>query len=146
MSITFTNRQRRVRCDLRWLRRFGPLALEQCREVSADGLFALKNLPEVEVTIVSDRVIAGVHQQFMAIPGPTDVITFAHGEIVIGAETARANAVAYGHSTEEEFALYTIHGLLHLNGFEDAAARAAARMRRIQTRILRGCLAQLPST
>ena len=80
----------------------------------------------------------------MGVPGATDVITFAHGEIVISAPTAQAYAREYGHATAQELALYTIHGLLHLNGYEDATARAAARMQRTQERILRACLALLP--
>ncbi|MES2568484.1 MAG: rRNA maturation RNase YbeY [Verrucomicrobiota bacterium] len=143
-TLTIQNRQRTVRFQLPWLRRIGVLALERCREHSADGKFALKALPEVEVAIVSDKVIARVHMEFMEIPGATDVITFEHGEIVISAETARENAALYAHSVEEELALYTVHGLLHLNGFEDSTSRDAKRMHSVQNRILRECLEQLP--
>lgn len=143
-TISIQNRQRAVRFDLRWLRAVGRCALEKCLDECADGRFALRALPEVEVTIVSDRVIARVHEDFMAIPGATDVITFEHGEIVISAETARAYAADYGHTLEEELALYTIHGLLHLNGFEDATSRDAARMSKVQTRVLKSCLAEHP--
>ncbi len=133
-----------MRFDLAWLRRVAAAAVEKCCDVSADGRFALKALDEVEVAVVSDRTIARVHRDFMAIPGATDVITFAHGEIVMSAETARANAREYGHTAAEELALYTVHGLLHLNGFEDKTSRDAIRMRRVQSRILRECLAQTP--
>jgi probable rRNA maturation factor len=143
-GISVGNRQRTVPFDIRWLRKFAPLALEKCREISADERFALKRLPEVEVAIVSDRVIARVHRDFMNIPGATDVITFEHGEIVMSAETARANAAKHGHRVELELALYTVHGLLHLNGFEDATSGAAERMRKVQSRVLKECLAQLP--
>ena len=145
MTITLINRQRRVPFKLGWLRRFAWLALAQCREESADGAFALKHLPEVEVAIVSDRVIGRVHKEFMNIPGATDVITFEHGEIVMSADTAKAYAAEHGHSVEEELALYTVHGLLHLNGFEDATSRDAARMHKVQDRIWKACLAQLPT-
>jgi probable rRNA maturation factor len=101
-------------------------------------------LPEIEVAIVSDRVIAQVHRDFMGIPGATDVITFEHGEIVMSAQTARAYAREYGHSTDRELALYTIHGLLHLNGYDDTTARAAARMHSTQDRVLRACLQSVP--
>lgn len=138
------NRQRAVPVNLPWLRRFAVVALEKCALESADGRFALTQLAEVGVAIVSDRVIARVHRDFMGLPGPTDVITFAHGEIVMSAPTAQRYAREYGHSTDHELALYTIHGLLHLNGYEDAAARAAARMRRTQERLLRACLALVP--
>jgi probable rRNA maturation factor len=125
-----------------WLKRVARLGLVKAREVSADGRFALKSLPEIDVAIVSDRVIAKVHAQFMNLPDPTDVITFDHGEIVVSAETALANAPGYGHCLEEEIALYVIHGFLHLNGFEDATALAASRMHKIQGEILKWCVAQ----
>lgn len=144
MKVHIENRQRAVPVNLPWLRRFAAVAGEKCARESADGRFALTQLAEVEVAIVSDRVIARVHRDFMGLPGPTDVITFAHGEIVMSAPTAQRYAREYGHSTDAELALYTIHGLLHLNGFEDAAARDAARMRRTQERVLRACLARVP--
>ena len=142
--IILQNRQRAVRLDLAWLRRFAPLALEKCREVSDDGKFALKGLDEISVAIVSDRMIARLHVEFMGIPGATDVITFEHGEIVMSAPTAALYAAEHGHRVEQELALYTIHGLLHLNGFDDATSRDAARMQKVQTRVLKECLAMLP--
>jgi probable rRNA maturation factor len=145
LSIQVYNRQRAVRVRLPWLRGFARLALENCREHSADGRFALKAIEEVEVAIVSDRVIAAVHERFMNIPGATDVLTFEHGEIVASAQTAVAQARRYGHRVEQELALYIIHGLLHLNGYDDLKRSDAARMRRTQQRILRACLARLPN-
>ena len=144
MKIHVENRQRAVPVQLAWLRRCAAAAVEKCMGQSGDGRFALAQLDEIEVAIVSDRVIARVHREFMGVPGATDVITFAHGEIVMSAPTAQRHARAYGHSTDCELALYTIHGLLHLNGYADATARAAARMRRVQDRILGACLAHHP--
>lgn len=144
MRIEVHNRQRSVRVRLAWLRRLADQALGICREYSADGHFALRALPEVEVAIVSDAVIADVHQRFMKIPGPTDVITFEHGEIVIGAQTAAQYARQYGHGVDQELALYIIHGLLHLNGYDDLTRNDAAVMRRTQRRILQACLQRLP--
>lgn len=141
MTIHVENRQRAVPVDLAWLRRFAAVALEKCARHSADKRFALARLAEVEVALVSDRVIARVHRKFMGIPGATDVITFAHGEIVMSAQTAQAHARDYGHTTDHELALYTVHGLLHLNGYEDATPRAAAQMHRTQDRVLQACLA-----
>ena len=144
MKIQVYNRQRSLAVDLRWLRRFAAVALEQCLPHCDDGRFALKTLPEIEICIVSDRVIAEVHDRFMNIPGATDVITFEHGEIVMSAQTAQHYAERYGQPLDHELALYIIHGLLHLNGYEDATKDEAARMRRLQERILRACLALVP--
>ena len=143
LPIHLQNRQRSVPVRLPWLRRLASLALEKCREDSADGRFALRGLAEVEVAIVSDRVIADVHRRFMNIPGATDVITFDHGEIVVSAQTAASQAGQFGHTVDQELALYIIHGLLHLNGYDDRSEGDAIRMRRAQDRILQACLRQL---
>ena len=143
MKISVHNRQRKVRVALAWLRRFAPVALTECLPRPAGAGGPLPRLGEVEVTLVSDATIARVHRDFMDIPGATDVITFGHGEIVISAETARANAAHYGRPLDEEIALYIVHGLLHLNGYEDKEPEAAARMHRLQEQILAGCLDQL---
>jgi probable rRNA maturation factor len=132
------NRQRRVRFDVGWLRRFAVMALAECVHRSGDGFFALKRMPLVEVAVVSDAVIARVHEDFMKVPGPTDVITFGHGEIVLSADTAKRMAAEHGHSVAEEMALYIVHGLLHLNGYDDLKALDRARMHRAQDRIWRG--------
>lgn len=142
-ALALVNRQRRVALNTRWLRKAAALALPRCLELSDDDRFALRALPEVVVAIVSDAAIAKVHLDFMGIEGPTDVITFDHGEIVLSAETARDYAARYAHPIEHELALYTIHGLLHLNGFDDLAPAPAARMRRAQNRVLREVLKQL---
>jgi probable rRNA maturation factor len=142
--LALVNRQRRIRLNTTWLRRVAKTALPICREISDDGHFALRDLPEIVVAIVSDPAIAQIHVDFMGIEGPTDVITFDHGEIVISADTAMAYATRYSHPIEQELALYTIHGLLHLNGFDDLSPASAARMRKTQARILRQILAKLP--
>lgn len=137
MEITLHNRQRKVRFALDWLRRLAPAALAECLRHPARQSTPLSGqLPEVEVTFVSDATIARVHRDFMNIPGATDVITFDHGEIVISTETAQVNAAQYGRSLEAELALYVIHGLLHLHGYEDKEPAQFARMHALQERIL----------
>jgi len=143
MDISLHNRQRKVCVPLPWLRHFAPVALAECLRHPAHGAAPLPLLPEVEVTLVSDATIARVHRDFMEIPGATDVITFDHGEIVISTETAQANATEYGRPLDEELARYIVHGLLHLNGYEDKEPAAAARMHRVQERILADCLEAL---
>ena len=81
-------------------------------------------------------MIADVHSRFMQIAGPTDVITIEHGEILISAETAKNQARAYSQKLQDELALYIIHGLLHLAGFDDVKPADAAKMRRLQERLL----------
>jgi probable rRNA maturation factor len=139
-AIHLHNRQRKIQFDLPWLRRFAPLALAACE---AEGIVPgtpLESLSEIEVSIVSDRAIAQVHQRFMNIAGPTDVITFEHGEIIIGAGTAARQAREYGQPIEHELSLYILHGILHLNGHDDLAEPAATRMKETQTALLRRLL------
>jgi probable rRNA maturation factor len=135
-GIFVENRQRAVRFDLRWVRRFAQAALAECGEA----------LPHIEVAIVSDRTIARVHRQFMQIEGATDVITFDHGEIVIGAGTARRQAREFSQPLEHELGRYIIHGLLHLAGYDDRTSRDRAGMHRMQERVMKTCLARLAAT
>lgn len=96
----------------------------------------LPDLEEVEVSFLSDAAISAVHAEFLEDPTPTDVITFAHGEILISTETAQRQADEHGLSVEREVALYLIHGMLHLNGHEDTSDFGFSRMKRLQEKIL----------
>ena len=96
----------------------------------------LLNLDEVEVTLVSDAIIAEVHVEFMSIAGATDVITFDHGEILISTETAAVQGEENGNPIERETALYLVHGLLHLAGYADKSAEEFEAMARLQEEIL----------
>ena len=109
-----------------------PLALEH---PAHDG-GPLPELDFVEVSIVDDATIDQVHRDFMDIPGATDVITFAHGEIVVSVETAQSYGAEFGNAFERELMLYIIHGLLHLSGHEDADTGERAAMEKIQFSIL----------
>ena len=145
-EVVLLNRQRKVPFLMRSVRDFVCSALPLCISESADGQFALRSLPEVVVTILSDRRIDSLHRQFMNIAGATDVITFEHGEIVVSADTARRCAAEFGHSTEAELCLYIVHGLLHLNGFLDATEGQRAEMHWVQNRIWKYCLPFLAIT
>ena len=103
----------------------------------------------VEVAFVDDETIAGLHDRFLGIPGPTDVITFpaddepapderdgaALGEIVVSTDTAARQAPEYGLDPLDETYLYVIHGVLHLLGYDDHddddADRMAVRQREL---------------
>jgi probable rRNA maturation factor len=97
----------------------------------------LATLEVVEATIVSDVQIGKIHGQFFGDPTPTDVITFQHGEILIGADTVAENAARYGHSPDDEAALCVIHGLLHLAGWDDLTTREAKQMAEVQEQIFK---------
>ncbi len=128
MAITVRNLQRKVRTDCRALQQFAERALEKIPNHS---------LGEIDVLLISDRRMAALHRQFMNITGPTDVITFQHGEIFISVETAKRNARRFRSSIENEMKLYLVHGLLHLGGFDDKTAADARKMEKAQARIIK---------
>src|SRR5438477_4848848 len=93
----------------------------------------------VFVWLISDRRMSRLHRQFLGQMGPTDVLTFQHGEIFISVETAKRHARAFGNSLTSELCLYIAHGLLHLHGFDDRTQSAARKMKALQKKILRNC-------
>ncbi len=135
MPVTIINRQRAIAVDLTSLQEFASRALTQCLKLRGASN-PLSTLPEVNVVLVSDRRIAEIHRRFMNAPGPTDVITFQHGEIFISTETAKHQAHKFRTSIEHELRLYLVHGLLHLGGLDDKTPAGAAEMKRVQERIV----------
>lgn len=135
-ALEIVNRQRGHRFDLAYIRRLAQAALSLCLAESGPEPPVLADLDEVTVSIVSPTVMSRVHVDFLGIEGPTDVITFPYGEILVCAGIAAENAARYGVSLDDELALYVIHGLLHLNGFDDLSAGPARQMRARQAKIL----------
>jgi probable rRNA maturation factor len=93
---------------------------------------------EISLAFVDNPTIHQLNKRYLDHDEPTDVLSFTlsaagarklEGELVIGAELAQAQATARAHAVEAELALYVIHGLLHLCGFDDTSERAAAQMR-----------------
>jgi len=130
------NRQRGMRVPLAPLQEFAERALKECLKIRRKKLSGLSSLAELNVILVSNRRMAELHRRFLHLPGPTDVITFQHGEIFVGAEVARAHARRFGNSLEAELRLYIAHGLLHLHGFDDKEPAAAAEMERAQEKLV----------
>jgi len=125
-----------MRVPLAGLREFAGRALTECLKTPGKKLSDLTRLTELSVILVSNRRMAKLHRRFLGLPGPTDVITFQHGEIFVSAETARSHARRFGNSLESELRLYIAHGLLHLHGFDDQTAADAAEMKRVQAKLV----------
>lgn len=130
------NHQHRTEIPEAWL-----TALEKGGALAAKEILAAHiatedaPLPEhecVEVALVDDETSARVHEQFMGIEGETDVITFHHGEIVIGVEVAFRQAAENGEPPLRELFRYIVHGLLHLAGHEDEEPADRERMEAAQ--------------
>lgn len=103
---------------------------------AAHGDSPLHHLATLEVALVDDETSDRVHREFMDIEGPTDVITFHHGEIVIGAAVAERQAATYREPLAREILRYLVHGLLHLAGHEDAEPAARDAMEALQEEIV----------
>lgn len=93
---------------------------------------------ELSLAFVDSPTIHRLNLRYLEHDEPTDVLSFPlsepnakklAGELVIGAEVAQAQAAERGHDLQAELALYVIHGLLHLCGFDDHSERGAAEMR-----------------
>ena len=136
LRVSVRNLQRKLRVDVVDLEKFAQKAAKLCLGLPRSNKTELKQLSEISFLIVSDSKIASLHRQFMNESGPTDVITFQHGEIFISAEMARRNARRFGNSLARELRLYVVHGLLHLHGFEDRDKRSARKMETVQRKIL----------
>ena len=134
-AIRVRNLQRVVKVDVADLQTFADKVLQLCLQIQRDST-DLTKLPEISVLIVSDRRIAFLNRQFLNERGPTDVITFRHGEIFISAETVRRQARRFGSSLARELSLYVVHGLLHLHGFDDRSEVEARKMETAQRKIL----------
>lgn len=103
-------------------------------------------LRELSVVLVTNRRMSALHEQFMGIPGPTDVLTFPleqdargnilAGEIYLCVPEARRQAKARKIPMRLELLLYAIHGLLHLLGCDDRTDRDFARMHQMEDRLL----------
>ncbi len=130
------NRQKQHRPDLPWLRQVVKAALPLCQAQATNPDAPLLHLEEVEFSIVNDTEIARVHANFLEDPTPTDVITFHHGEIIISADTALRQGSEHGQTLDQELALYLIHGLMHLAGWDDHEPAEAAEMAHLQNGIL----------
>ena len=134
-KITVRNLQRGFRVEIAPLRHFAESALGICVQLKKNS--ALTAFDQISVLLISDRRMAALHRQFLQTEGTTDVVTFQHGEIFISAETARQNAARFGKGTlRRELCLYIVHGLLHLDGFDDTTTAGAKEMKTTQEKIL----------
>lgn len=84
------------------------------------------------VIIVDNTYIHELNKEYRGIDRPTDVISFAledHidevnldfrmlGDIYISLDKAKEQAIEYGHSFLREICFLTVHGLLHLLGYD----------------------------
>jgi len=112
------------------------------RELAGLSRFVMDVLrvhPQAELCIkaVDEATISELNEQWMEKEGPTDVLAFPMdelrpglvnedpeecvlGDLVLCPEVARRQGAAAGHGIEAELELLTVHGILHLLGYDHA--------------------------
>jgi probable rRNA maturation factor len=120
---------------------------------TAQQTLALAGFPktcELTLLITDDERLRRLNHQFRNVDAPTDVLAFPAneadpetgksylGDIVISYTRAVVQASDHGHSTEDELTLLTIHGVLHLLGYDHGNEDEKKRMWKIQQELLEG--------
>ena len=138
MGIELTNNSKEV-CDETEIVKVATFALEKMG-IHPDS--------ELSITLVDEEEIEKLHIQWMDLPGPTDVLSFPMdelkpfsaaqgpgiiGDIVLCPKFAAKQAKS---SVAEEISLLTIHGVLHLLGFDHAEKEEEKEMFALQDKIL----------
>jgi len=110
-------------------------------------------LAELCVTAVDEETIAELNVRWMEKEGPTDVLAFPMdelrpglvneepeegvlGDLVLCPSVAASQATTAGHSTTEELDLLTVHGILHLLGYDHAEPDEHEEMFGLQAQLL----------
>ena len=144
------------------------IANESGVEVDTDAVMAVARyaldemgvnpLAELSVLLVDPDYMAELNHRWMGVAGPTDVLAFPMdegsvdhgpnganggepallGDIVLCPEVAAKQAAAAGHSPEDELHLLTVHGVLHLLGYDHAEPEEEREMFALQARLLSG--------
>ena len=133
---------------------------EMLIDVCSYALGRLDVNPDAECTLtaVDLQTIADLHVRWMDLEGPTDVMSFPMdeltpgatggrpdspdagpamlGDIVLCPEFAQRQANAAGHSLGHELALLTVHGCLHLLGYDHTTAAEEKEMFGLQNELL----------
>ena len=110
-------------------------------------------LAELCIKIVDEATIAQLNEQWMDKEGPTDVLAFPMdelrpgmvneepeegilGDLVLCPSIAAEQATTAGHSLTAELDLLTVHGILHLLGYDHAEPEEHKEMFDLQARLL----------
>ena len=126
--------------------------VKMAAETAAEFL-AVPDGAEVSIVLTGDGEVRELNREYRDIDRSTDVLSFAldegeetqlpggpdeHllGDIVISVETAARQATEYGHSLERELAFLTVHGMLHLLGYDHMNDKDRLRMRTAEEQIL----------
>jgi len=125
------------------------LALEPTKLIKAGLVKDIHTRAEVSLVFVSNAAIRKLNSTWRDKNAPTDVLSFPLndiappggmpwelGEIFISTEKALEQAKTFGHSVDRELAFLTVHGLLHLLGFDHETPEEEKAMFARQSKIL----------
>ena len=130
--------------DVRELARLSRFVLERMR---------VHPLAELCIKAVDEDTMALLNRQWMDKDGPTDVLAFPMdelrpglvnedpeegvlGDLVLCPAIAEKQGETAGHGTEAEIELLTVHGILHLLGYDHAEPEEHAEMFGLQAELL----------
>ncbi len=106
---------------------------------------------DLALVIGDDALLQRLNREYRGIDAPTDVLSFASGEIDpethlpylgdIIISLPRAQAQAAGHALSDELTLLVVHGVLHLLGHDHGEEAEKERMQAAQDAVLQqlGC-------
>jgi probable rRNA maturation factor len=124
--------------------------LKKVHEVLIHGLKKLKIDEAIfNVIIVDNSYIHNLNKEYRGIDRETDVITFALeddktfnpeerilGDIYISIDKAQSQSEEYGHSLMRELCFLSVHGMLHLLGYDHMEKEDERVMFNLQEEIL----------
>jgi probable rRNA maturation factor len=110
-------------------------------------------MAELCIKAVDEPTIAELNEHWMEKQGPTDVLAFPMdelrpglvneepeegvlGDLVLCPDIAAKQGEAAGHGTEAEIELLTVHGILHLLGYDHAEPEEHKEMFGLQDELL----------
>jgi len=120
-----------------------------CAEVSK--VYGLSDEEELSVLLCDNEYIHGLNKTYRGIDRPTDVLSFAlnegeeedgeeesHllGDLIISLERTAEQAKEYGHPFERELAYLTVHGCLHILGYDHMTDEDKKEMRQEEEFVL----------
>ncbi|WP_031545088.1 rRNA maturation RNase YbeY [Salinicoccus luteus] len=111
-----------------------------------------KDDAEISISFVGEAEIKDINRDYRGKDAVTDVISFAMededdnvihedaprmlGDIIICTDRAEAQAREYGHSYKRELMFLSLHGFLHLLGYDHMEPGEEKEMNRLQDEIL----------
>ena len=121
-----------------------------CQEAAL--VYGLGPQAEISILLCQNEYIHTLNKQYRNIDRPTDVLSFALnegeddgydgpdtallGDIIISLDEVREQATEFGHSFERELAYLTIHGMLHILGYDHMEPKDKEEMRKEEEFIL----------